>query len=284
MKLLAWDTSSKAGAIVALEWEANSDSWESVRLVGELSLNVDCTHSERLLWGLHQVLEAARWKIEEVDVFGVGVGPGSFTGLRIGVTTARTLAHVLKKPLMGVSSLAALARPLSLHFSELKKPVLVVAATDACKGELFALWGLAEQVKDCSVAPSDDEAALKLWKRGVVEKVLKPSELVQNLNKKLKVSGKKIGCVVIGEGKNRYADAWAEVSSSIRNVESTLFPDHVQGRYLGQLVWEAFQAKTGSEISQDGLSVFPKYLRASDAELKLKAGLLKTPHYRGTDG
>src|SRR6516164_2694849 len=101
MKLLAWDTSSKAGTIVALQ------TTPSLRLITELSLHVDLTHSERLLWGIHQVLQAARWEMNEVEGCGVGVGPGSFTGLRVGLTTARTLAHTLKKPLVGVSSLAA---------------------------------------------------------------------------------------------------------------------------------------------------------------------------------
>ena len=280
MKLLAWDTSSKAGAVVALEWDATSKSgWQGVRLVTELAFNVDSAHSERLLWGIDHVLAAARWKLEDIDVLGVGVGPGSFTGLRIGVTTARTLAHTLKKPLIGVSSLAALARPAALALAggkaSSRSRAVVIAATDACKGELYALWGSARSVQDCVILADGESPGL--WKRGVEEKVMSPDELMKGIKRKLAEGSGASGWVVVGEGRNRYSDFWKKLPQAKRLDLMLSFSDQVQGRYLGQLVWEAYQ----SGLIRPALDVHPRYIRASDAELKLKAGLLPSGPTRG---
>jgi tRNA threonylcarbamoyladenosine biosynthesis protein TsaB len=273
MKLLAWDTSSKTGALAAMEWEAGS----SPRLVSEWTLNVQSTQqSERLLWGIDELLKASNWKLGEVDYLGVGVGPGSFTGLRIGVTTARTLAHTLKKPLIGFSSLAALARPVALWMAENKTPALVIATTDACKGELYSLFGNAKSVIDCVALAEGD--APGLWKRGVEEDVLTPSELMKRVKKKLTVD-KKLQWVAVGEGRSRYAEAWKALPASRELKVPAPFSDFVQGRYAGLLAWEACQAG----IAREALSVHPRYVRASDAELKLKAGLLPPGPSRGHD-
>ena len=280
MRLLAWDTSSKTGALVALEWDPGLKSgWEGVRLIGEWTLNVDLTHSERLLWGVHQLLESARWRIGDVDIFGVGVGPGSFTGLRIGVTTARTLAWTLKKPLIRISSLAALARPAALWLStqatKSKERTVLVATTDACKGELFSLFGNARSMADCVSMAEGDSAGL--WKRGVDERVLAPDDLMKAVKRKLVEAGAKSQWAVIGEGRRRYPDFWAKLPKARQLALPDCFSDHVQGRYLGLLAWEAVQAG----LMAEPLKVQPRYRRVSDAEIKLKAGLLPAGPTRG---
>jgi tRNA threonylcarbamoyl adenosine modification protein YeaZ len=248
-------------------------------LVSEWTLNVDATHSESLLWGIHRILEGARWQIGDVDLFGVGVGPGSFTGLRIGLTTARTLAHSLGKPLIGVSSLAALARPAAQVLVQptragrgvSKSRVILIAATDAAKGELFSLFGNAKSVLDCVARAEGDFPGL--WKRGVEEDVLAPDDLIRAVKRKLLegVKGdKEAHWAVVGEAKDRYPDIWKKLPKS-KQIEVPLsFCNTVQGRSLGQLVWEAYQAG----IVRPALSVHPRYLRASDAEIKLRSGLL----------
>jgi tRNA threonylcarbamoyl adenosine modification protein YeaZ len=281
MKLLAWDTSSTAGALAAIEWEPRSPAGrDGIRLVSEWSLDVAATHSERLLWSIHSILEASRWKLEDVDVFAVGVGPGSFTGLRIGVTTARSLAHTLAKPLIGVSSLAALSRPAAIYLEQQKERAVVVATTDACKGELFSLLGSARSVMDCVCTAEGDLQGL--WKRGVEEAVLTPDALTAAIKKKIGVSvrdkdRKTLAWMAIGEGRKRYPEAWAALSKTREIRPAYPFADRIQGRYVAILAWEAYQAG----LARDPLLVHPKYLRASDAELKLRAGLLPP---QGTEG
>ena len=87
-------------------------------------------HAARLLAAAEEALGAAGVGWEEVDRLAVGVGPGSFTGLRIGIATARALAQGRGLPLVGVSSLEALARGAAAP--------LVLAVLDARRGEAFA--------------------------------------------------------------------------------------------------------------------------------------------------
>jgi tRNA threonylcarbamoyl adenosine modification protein YeaZ len=277
MKILAWDTSSKTGALVAMVSHPDGP-----KLLTELTLNVDATHSERLLWGIHQILESAHWRLEDVDVFGVGVGPGSFTGLRIGITTARTLAHTFKKPLVGVSSLAALARPVALQYGldpdSTGHSTLVIASTDACKGELFALWGEAQNVSLCASVPDSENAGE--WHVAVNETVLEPEQLVRVIQEKLAAAKNPIRWIVVGEGRHRYRSAWDQLPRDSEIQHALPFVDHVQGRYLGLLVNDAWQENR----EHLALGVFPRYIRASDAELKLKAGLLPKGPSRGLVG
>ncbi len=266
MKLIAWDTSSKSGAIAALEWDAeHRDPRSTLKLRGEFQLNVDSAHSDQLLWGIDRLLQAVRWDLAEVDVLGVGVGPGSFTGLRIGITTARTLGHSLGKRVVPVSSLAALARPAAIALSGFDSKAFVIAATDACKGELYAMSGLARSFSDCVVQADGDLAGF--WKRGVEQEVCTPEELLPRLKKRIGTEGRP--WIVVGETRHRYPELWEKLPKKSR-LEIGAFPDEVQGRWVAVLAWEAFQAG----VLRSTLEIRPDYLRAPDAELKLKRGLL----------
>ena len=123
MKLLAIETSTLAGGAALAEGDA---------IVGEYTLNVRVTHSERVMAAVDRLLADAGWRPSDLDGLAVSIGPGSFTGLRIGVSTAKGLGMSLGLPIAPVSTLDALAA--GLPFAAL--PVCPVL--DARKGEVYA--------------------------------------------------------------------------------------------------------------------------------------------------
>ena len=100
MKTLAVDTSTMMATCAVLDEDY---------LLGEFSLNQDMSHGENLVPMIKEVLDNLKLKPEDIDLYGVAIGPGSFTGLRIGVATVKSFAHVFNKPIIGVSSLEGLA-------------------------------------------------------------------------------------------------------------------------------------------------------------------------------
>jgi tRNA threonylcarbamoyladenosine biosynthesis protein TsaB len=123
MRILAVETSSLAGGVALLDDE---------RLVAEYLLDVSVTHSERLMAAVDRVLADARWTARELRGLAVAVGPGSFTGLRIAVSTVKGLALGLDLPIAAVPTLDAMAA--ALPWAAL--PVCPVL--DARKGEVYA--------------------------------------------------------------------------------------------------------------------------------------------------
>lgn len=100
MKILAVDAAGKALSVAVAE---------DGRILASAALNVGLTHSQRLLPLLQSLLAAADLPLAAIDLLAVVNGPGSFTGLRIGVATAKGLAWALQKPLLPVSTLEAAA-------------------------------------------------------------------------------------------------------------------------------------------------------------------------------
>lgn len=122
MKLLALETATPAGGAALLDGD---------RVVAEYTLNILATHSERLMAIVDRLLSDSGWEIDRLEGLAVSVGPGSFTGLRIGVSTAKGLAMALGIPVVAVPTLDALAHALPFT-SDLICPIL-----DAKKGEVY---------------------------------------------------------------------------------------------------------------------------------------------------
>jgi len=79
------------------------------KVVSEFFLNTSKTHSERLMPLIHELLKYSDLELSNIDAFAVAIGPGSFTGLRIGLATVKGLAFFTQKPVVGISTLDGLA-------------------------------------------------------------------------------------------------------------------------------------------------------------------------------
>ncbi len=160
MRILAIDTSTwTASAAVCDEHGA---------LIAEGEARTE-THSENLLPLIASVVERAGIAAAQLDAVAVGAGPGSFTGLRIGLATAKGVAFAAGRPLWVVSSLAALAMDL-LAVSD---AALLVPVLDARRGEIFAgFYGrdLHARAADAVMAPGALAAAIAAV-RGADERI-----------------------------------------------------------------------------------------------------------------
>lgn len=122
MRVLAVETSTLAGGVALLDED---------RVVGEYVLDVRRTHGERLMVAVDRLLGDAGWVPADLGGLAVGIGPGSFTGLRVGLSTVKGLAMALGLPVAAVPTLDALAA--ALPYAAL--PVCPVL--DARKGEVY---------------------------------------------------------------------------------------------------------------------------------------------------
>ena len=122
MKILAIDTSNQALGVAL---------YDNGVVVSEYIKNIKKNHSVQAMPAIEMVLKEAEIKVAGVDRIVVAKGPGSYTGVRIGVTIAKTLAWTLKKELVGVSSLAILAT-VGRYFSGYVSPIF-----DARRGQVY---------------------------------------------------------------------------------------------------------------------------------------------------
>jgi tRNA threonylcarbamoyladenosine biosynthesis protein TsaB len=122
MMLLAVDTTSLAGSVALLKGN---------ELRGLVGFSAAPGHAERLLPTIDSLLEEMSVPLTEIEAFAVAAGPGSFTGLRIGISTVEGLAYTTGRPVVGVSALEATAHRFRY------RPGLVASFMDARRGEVF---------------------------------------------------------------------------------------------------------------------------------------------------
>ncbi len=223
MKLLAIDTSTMLGGVALLDNDI---------LLAESKLNVMATHSERLIAEINLVLIKAGLHISEIDVFAVAMGPGSFTGLRVGLSTVKGLIYPSQKRLVLVPTLEAFAwnLPFSLY--------QVCPVLDARKKEVYA--GLYKWSGDKFIKMIKEQA-FKI--DSLLEKILEPT-------------------IFLGEGSIIYKENILNKLSenAFFPPPHLMVPSPANVGYLGRL--KALQGNF-----DDPAKAVPMYIRRSEAEL-----------------
>ncbi|MBI3458099.1 MAG: tRNA (adenosine(37)-N6)-threonylcarbamoyltransferase complex dimerization subunit type 1 TsaB [Candidatus Rokubacteria bacterium] len=227
MRVLAVETSTLTGAVALLTGDT---------VVAEWRLSIAVTHSERLLSAVDHLLTAAGLGLSDIDALAVAVGPGSFTGLRIGVSTMKSLAFATGKPLVAVPTLDALAW--SLPFAAY--PVCPIL--DAKKGEVYT-----------ALYRTEAGRLERLWEY----RALAPERLAEALVEEVR------GPVVfLGDG----VAPFAQVLRGVLGGDARLAPP---GQRLPSAIAVADLARGALERGEtaDPASLVPIYIRRSEAEL-----------------
>lgn len=223
MNILGIETSTKTGSVAIVSEEG---------VVAQYSLNIEVTHSERLMSTVDRVLKDTGLEVHDLDGFSVAIGPGSFTGLRIGLSTVKGLALATGKPIAAVPTLQALAwnLPYSLY------PICPLL--DARKNEVYAALYRFAGTALVQVLP---ETAISIFR------------LAEQISEKV---------VFTGEGSRIFRDGIQEVFG-----ERAVFAPHSAVLPSGAKVAEIGldMIKSGRQAEPDRLT--PLYIRRPEAEV-----------------
>lgn len=226
MQVIALETATMVGSIAIVDDE---------RVISELTLNIKATHSKKLMTAMSHILEDAALSLDDMDGIAVSIGPGSFTGLRIGLSAAKGLSYASGKPLIGIPTLDALAS--NLAFSR----YLVCPILDARRGEVYTALYRAEGQSPEKV---------------MGEMAVTPTSLTEMIKEKTIFLGD--GVAPYGEFlKERLGDLYLEPPMPLRLPRAS----NVAILALERL-------KSGD--MDDPFALVPRYVRKSEAELKWK--------------
>ena len=203
------------------------------QVIGRIQLARPAHHAEHLAPAIAYLLEQLDLSLDQLSGIGVGIGPGLFTGLRVGVTTAKVMAQALRIPLIAVPSLDLLA------FEVRYTDRLVVPALDAKRGEVF--YSTYRQVPGGVQRLSDYEVGA-------------PADVCNELMAKGEED------LLIGDGALRYREDFYQLERAEFGPPSLSYPS------VSALV-ELTRAKFQREDFSQPREVHPLYLRLSDAEM-----------------
>jgi tRNA threonylcarbamoyladenosine biosynthesis protein TsaB len=223
MFILGIETATKTGGVAIVSDDG---------VLAEYTLNIEATHSERLMSTVDRVLKDTGLALSRIDGYGVSIGPGSFTGLRIGLSTVKGLAFTTGKPLAAVPTLKALAWnvPYSRH--------QVCPLLDAKKKEVYA-----------ALYRHDGRDLLPVWD----ETVVPLSELTERITGEV---------VFTGEGARLFAEDIRRLFAGRAHIAplSAMVPSAASVAEIALVM-----LKGGQGTDPDNVS--PLYIRRSEAEL-----------------
>ena len=227
MKILALDTATIAGSIAILD--------DSEGLLGEVRININIAHSERLMPSVEWLLNASRISIQDIDAFAISIGPGSFTGLRIGLSTVKGFCYATGKPVMPVPTLDAFARTLPFC------PYCICPMLDARRNEVYT--------------------GLYKWEDGIMKKII--SETAVNPGDFLKEIKEKT--IFLGEG----AKIYEKLIKDFLHTDAVFAPADKMSP-SASTVAEIAVEKIKAGIFTDPITLTPFYIRKSEAEVRWK--------------
>ena len=226
MRILAFDTSAKA-ASVALSQDG--------KLISEFYLDSGFTHSETVLPMAKAVLDAARITPSDVDLFAVNCGPGSFTGLRIGIAAVKALGMSLDKPCAAVSTLEALA------YNMQSSKGIICAAMDARCNQVYTAFFESDGINVTRIC--DDRA-------------VSTDLLFEDIKKLFDERGEKIW--LVGDGAALCYKKFGE--EYVKTAPTQLVLGHASGTCIAaEKLYENGKTVSAAEL-------VPNYLRLAQAE------------------
>ncbi len=229
MKILAADTSTMSCSVAVVHKKA---------VLAEMTVTTGETHSKHLMRLIRDSMELSNMALSELDGFAVTTGPGTFTGLRIGVSSIKGLAAATGKPVVGMSSLNVLAAQ-SSHDSYLICPLI-----DARRGEVyFSRYRF-------SRSGNNSEGFIKECE----ERVLPPVEAVNEINEP---------CVFIGNGALLYKQELVKLLGDLAHFAPE-YQHTIRASTIAHLGVQRFEINDFHNAGE----LVPHYIRKSDAELK----------------
>ena len=225
MRILGIDTSTPCGSVGLIE-----DAW----VISEYLLNSPVTHSERLLAAVEFILKESRCALQDLDGWAISLGPGSFTGLRIGLSTVKGLAFATGKPVAGIPTLDILAAQIA------PTPYLICPILDARKKEVYAAF-----------YRYDDGNCPRLL---TPYQAIKPEDLVKKVKERT---------IFAGDGVRTYGDYLRDALPSLAFLLPAPF-NLPHGSTVARLGLERLRKLEVPDLA----TLTPIYVRPSEAEMK----------------